>query len=304
MRSKLFAASLLLALFSPVVLAFQGIEAPRTFQEAKKVAWKLYAGHEKTFYCGCEYKGNRVDLASCGYQPRKNAQRAARVEWEHVVPAWVIGHQRQCWKNGGRDNCTDSDPVFAAAEADLHNLVPSIGEVNGDRSNFALGMVTGKPTQYGACPMMVDFKAKTAMPPEHARGASARIYLYMADRYKLRLSNLDRRTYEAWNRQYPVSEWERWRNQATACAMGWGNDYVGAVDLASCAGAGGQRLAQRAPVTTPLASNAASTSYSCSIRKTCGQMSSCAEAQFHLNECGNRRLDGDNDGVPCEKLCG
>lgn len=300
-RFKLIAGSLLLALISPAAFAFQGLEAPRTFNEAKKIAWQLYKGHETTFYCGCEYKGNRVDLESCGYKPRKNSNRASRVEWEHVVPAWVIGHQRQCWQAGGRDNCTDNDPVFAAAEADLHNLVPSIGEVNGDRSNFALGMVTGKPTQYGACPMVVDFKAKTAMPPEHARGASARIYLYMAERYKLRLSNQDRRIYEAWNRQYPVSEWEKWRNQATACAMGWGNPYVGKVDLSSCLG-GTQRVAGTAS-RSAFGGGAGGTSYSCSVRKTCGQMSSCEEARFHLQQCGNSRLDGNSDGVPCESLC-
>lgn len=43
--------------------------------------------------------------------------------------------------------------------------------------------------------------------------------------------------------------------------------------------------------------------YSCSPRKTCGQMSSCEEARFHLEQCGNTRLDGDRDGVPCEALC-
>lgn len=219
----------------------QNIQAPRTFKEAKKIAWKLYAERPQTFYCGCEYKGNRVDLDSCGYEPRKNTNRANRIEWEHVVPAWVIGHQRQCWQSGGRKNCTENDQVFQAAEADLHNLVPSIGEVNGDRSNFALGMLSDKPGQYGACPMVVNFKQKTAMPPEHARGPAARIYLYMADRYKLRLSKQDRRVYEAWNRQYPVSEWEQWRNQKTACAMGWGNPYVGQVNLSLCGKAVGKR---------------------------------------------------------------
>jgi deoxyribonuclease-1 len=209
-------------------------DAPRTFREAKKVAWTLYADRPVDFYCGCSFKGNRIDLRSCGYVPRKQPKRAQRVEWEHIVPAWVIGHQRQCWQKGGGKNCAANDVQFRRAEADLHNLVPSIGEVNGDRSNYALGMLSDKPTQYGACPMVVNFKAKTAMPPVHARGASARIYLYMADHYKLRLSKLDRRTYEAWNRQYPISEWERWRNQQVGCVMGHGNPYVGAVDPYTC----------------------------------------------------------------------
>ncbi|MCM2317822.1 MAG: excalibur calcium-binding domain-containing protein [Pseudomonas sp.] len=32
-------------------------------------------------------------------------------------------------------------------------------------------------------------------------------------------------------------------------------------------------------------------------------MSSCEEARFHLQQCGNSRLDGNSDGVPCESLC-
>lgn len=43
--------------------------------------------------------------------------------------------------------------------------------------------------------------------------------------------------------------------------------------------------------------------FSCSPRKACTQMSSCSEARYHLEQCGNRRLDRDNDGIPCEKIC-
>ncbi|WP_090312052.1 excalibur calcium-binding domain-containing protein [Pseudomonas linyingensis] len=38
-------------------------------------------------------------------------------------------------------------------------------------------------------------------------------------------------------------------------------------------------------------------------RKSCSQMTSCAEARFHLEQCGNTKLDGNGDGVPCESLC-
>lgn len=210
------------------------IHPPSSFYSAKKLARTIYQDHNTTFYCGCRFEGKQVNSASCGYQVRKNATRAHRIEWEHVVPAWVIGHQRQCWQKGGRKECTRHDPVFKAAEADLHNLVPSIGEINGDRSNFSLGMLSESPTQYGACAMVVNFKERKAMPPEKARGAAARIYLYMAERYQLRLSQLDRRTYQAWDRQYPINDWEQWRNQENACAMGWGNNYVGKVDLSLC----------------------------------------------------------------------
>lgn len=44
-------------------------------------------------------------------------------------------------------------------------------------------------------------------------------------------------------------------------------------------------------------------SFDCGGKTTCGQMSSCAEAYFYLNQCGLGRLDRDKDGVPCESIC-
>ena len=43
--------------------------------------------------------------------------------------------------------------------------------------------------------------------------------------------------------------------------------------------------------------------FSCAERKYCKEMSSCAETKYHLNECGEGRLDRDGDGVPCENVC-
>ena len=37
---------------------------------------------------------------------------------------------------------------------------------------------------------------------------------------------------------------------------------------------------------------------------TCSRISTCEEARYRLETCGQTRLDGDGDGVPCEKLCG
>ena len=44
-------------------------------------------------------------------------------------------------------------------------------------------------------------------------------------------------------------------------------------------------------------------SFSCT-GKTCGQMSSCAEACHALLVCGDGARDRDKDGIPCESLCG
>ena len=42
--------------------------------------------------------------------------------------------------------------------------------------------------------------------------------------------------------------------------------------------------------------------YSCG--KSCGKVSSCREAVYQWCVCGYSRADGDNDGVPCEAVCG
>ena len=43
--------------------------------------------------------------------------------------------------------------------------------------------------------------------------------------------------------------------------------------------------------------------FSCGEKDRCSQMTSCDEANYHLNQCGLGRLDGDGDGVPCESIC-
>lgn len=43
--------------------------------------------------------------------------------------------------------------------------------------------------------------------------------------------------------------------------------------------------------------------YVCGTKRYCREMASCAEARFYLNDCGLARLDGDNDGTPCEGIC-
>jgi len=202
---------------------------PSSFGKAKKLAAKIYQDQQVTFYCGCDYqrvkKKLRTDLASCGYNPRKNAKRAGRVEWEHVVPAWQLGHQLQCWQQGGRKACR-KNAEFRRMEADLHNLVPSVGEVNGDRSNFNFAVLAGERRRYGRCDFEVDFKARRAEPPPAVRGDIARIYFYMQEQYGFRLSKQQRRLLESWHRADPVDRWERLRDKRIQRIQGNGNPWL------------------------------------------------------------------------------
>lgn len=49
---------------------------------------------------------------------------------------------------------------------------------------------------------------------------------------------------------------------------------------------------------TPKASNE---QFRCDGRRRCSQMTSCAEATYFLRNCPNTKMDGNNDGIPCER---
>lgn len=201
----------------------------RDFEHAKEVLNRaVYTGAlREEFYCGCDYDNKRVNLGSCGVVPRKNASRASRFEWEHIVTAWEIGHQRQCWQQGGRENCSHNDPVYRVAEGDLVNLVPAVGEVNGDRSNFPYSQWTSHPQPlYGKCETVVDFDLKRAQPRPEVRGRIARVFFYMHQHYGLGYSRQDQQLMCAWAAGFPIDDWERERDRRIVALQGTGNPLV------------------------------------------------------------------------------
>ena len=231
MKLLLYVLLLSIAVINP---AFSS--PPSSFSEAKVIAkQKIYLDQANSplgdLYCGCKWtwvgkSGGRIDAASCGLQARKQENRSDRTEWEHIVPAWTFGHQRQCWQNGGREHCVSDDPVFEAMEADLFNLYPSVGEVNGDRSNFNYGMAAGVAPQYGQCKTKVDFDQRAAEPRDEVKGLVARTTFYMFDRYNLTMSRQQQQLFMAWDRQFPVTSWEKERNSRIAAIMGHPNPFV------------------------------------------------------------------------------
>ncbi|CAK8724127.1 Excalibur calcium-binding domain-containing protein [Candidatus Electrothrix aarhusensis] len=45
--------------------------------------------------------------------------------------------------------------------------------------------------------------------------------------------------------------------------------------------------------------------FSCQGKKHCSEMRSCAEAKFYIRNCPGTKMDGDHDGIPCERQwCG
>lgn len=210
--------------------------APDDFSQAKRllrqhVYFDQNRGPEGTFYCGCKWEwvgksGGRVDLASCGYESSKMRDRAARTEIEHVMPVSLASHHFACWRNGGRENCQKTDPAFNRMEADMHNLTVAIGSVNGMRSALGYGMVTGKTEPLGACTTKIGTEVRSVEPRDEVKGQAARVTFYMADRYNIRLAESQQKILIAWDKMYPVSEWERERDRRIARAMGHHNPFV------------------------------------------------------------------------------
>lgn len=166
-------------------------------------------------------------------RPGKNARMGARGTGS------LLGKHRSCWKTGhtncvtktgqkykGRDCCARVDRAFRRIEADLHNLVPAVGELNGDRSNLPYGIVDGEPRLYGACNFEIGGQPKRAEPGEEVRGDAARIWLYMSETYSISVSDTQRKMFESWSQADPVDRSERLRDRRIEAAQGNRNPFV------------------------------------------------------------------------------
>lgn len=216
------------------------------FDRAKRVAAReVYADHRVEAYCGCTFTElGDIDPTACGYVPRGRSSRTRRMEWEHVVPAKRLGGHLACWRGEtdgcktagkkGRECCsrsaaTGGDPLFHAMEGDLHNLVPAVGELNGDRSDRPYGTVEGEPRDYGRCDFEIDRAAGrggVAEPPDAIRGDVARVWLYAVDVWGLTVTPVETSLLEQWSEADPVDAWERERDRRIEHAQGNRNHRV------------------------------------------------------------------------------
>ena len=187
-----------------------------------------------------------INRKSCGYIPRNERtkkgnvnQRARRIEWEHLIPAENFGRQFSCWRDGnskcvnkkgkaykGRKCCTKVNKKYKQMQADMHNLFPSVGELNADRKNFRFDFEAGKSGQYGACEFNVLFKQKRVKVRKEIRGIIARDYLYFNKKYNMKLSKQELKKFKTWNKQYPVDSWEIERNKKIAKIQGNVNEFI------------------------------------------------------------------------------
>ena len=210
-----------------------------SFSKSKKLLLKLYKVHPFTLYCGCSYKGKKPNLSSCGYIPKKDKKRANRIEWEHVVPAHAFGQSFSEWRNGhpkcvnkkgkkfkGRKCAEKMNEEYRRMQADMFNLYPAIGEVNGRRSNYSMAIIKGEKREFGKCD--VEIKSRKVEPRDEIRGEIARTYMYMDSVYPGRgiISKKNRNLFKSWNQSDPVDGWECERAKRIEKIQGNRNEVV------------------------------------------------------------------------------
>ena len=61
---------------------------------------------------------------------------------------------------------------YRRIQADMYNLYPAIGEVNGRRSNYSMAIIKGEKREFGKCD--VEIKNKKVEPRDDIRGEIAR----------------------------------------------------------------------------------------------------------------------------------
>lgn len=224
-RSVLFTILLtILTLMTCYAISSSGNQKIKSFSKAKKFLHNvIFQGSEmKTFYCGCIYDRKlNIDHSTCGYIPGKEKKRAGRVEWEHIVPASVLGGSFKEWKEGSQD-CVDRlgrhfkgrkcaskmNNDFQLMHADMYNLVPASGEINAVRSDLSFGEIAGEKKEFGKCDFETD--GNIAEPADRIKGDIARIYQYMDFAYPFAgiINEKNRLLFEKWAALDPADEKE------------------------------------------------------------------------------------------------
>lgn len=246
MKSIYFPLSIFISLSVsfPAIANDEVVKGNQTFQsfnKAKKAMERFVISNRRiTLYCQVPFNKDKNIILPKGFATSTHAKRAGRVEWEHVVPAENFGRFFSEWREGSprcvdnRGNpfkgrkCAEKDNiVFRYMQSDLYNLYPAIGAVNAERGNKNFEVLPkNTPNSFGSCSMKIS--GNKVEPPQGSRGPIARTYKYMAYAYPnyFQMSSSQSRLMDAWDKAYPVQEWECERALKIKQLQGNDNPFV------------------------------------------------------------------------------
>ncbi len=235
-------AALLLTLLAPGwagSATIAGNTVNDSFNNAKRMLEQnVYHDHRVTLYCGAPYDARKNVALPPGFRTPGFEKRALKVEWEHSVPAEHFGQTFPEWREGaplcvgpkgrrfkGRKCAEAANAEYRYMQADMYNLFPAIGAVNAVRSNYPYDELPGISGTFGSCEAKTD--GRRFEPPARAKGAVARAAFYMEAAYpRYQIGRRQRQLFEAWNRLYPVDQWECTRTRRIERLQGNENPFV------------------------------------------------------------------------------
>ena len=195
---------------------------------------KIHENHRYTFFCQQPFSPqNEVAVQQCTHCP---VTRTA-IEWMPLVPHWQLAQHLICYQEKicinakgqrfkGLRCCKMRDLQFQNMQNDLHNLVPELRFLKQQRAHYPFGLIDGIANQTSVCHFFINKSLKVIEPSPMVRGMIARTYLYMRDTYHVPLTPDELSLYRSWHRQYPVSSWEKERNDKIKMLQGKNNPYV------------------------------------------------------------------------------
>ena len=214
-----------------------------TLRQAKSLVKKrVYHDHFVTLFCQCPFDPSQtLSTGDCGYRPGEQSEGGERARWRRLVPVNKRASRMKCWKKGHPD-CLDEEgrkftgrqccslpgvsEKFRRMNADLHNIVPVIGELHESSFHLFPGEVEGENRSFGACDFEIDREKEVYEPAESVRGDVARIFLYMNETYGVKIEEKNRALLLKWHREDPPDDWEEERNERIKEIQENGNPFV------------------------------------------------------------------------------
>ena len=190
----------LLAVFLPVAASYAGGMDTLFLKQ-------IYANGGSTLYC------------------KESFQPADRISVEQIYDKRRLAQHFGCRSS----RLCENNPQFADIRKDSHALFPVTRRAELDRRRTLFGDLPDTSTKNEKCGYKQSFQVFE--PPASAKGDVARAMLYLHERYELPLlGTLE--MYQRWNREDPVTEEERRRNNVIEQQHGNRNPFIDEPDRA------------------------------------------------------------------------
>lgn len=177
--------------------------------KARRIFWDLNSDiKSSTLYCDKSFKSKKG------------------LNIEHVFAASWMKEASGCEKLN-RKKCRHESKRFNYMESDLHNLYPTISELNSIRADLPFKILEGSSND--SCDF--EFERHGVEPAPQSRGQIARALLYMSNEYQVDLDKASSSPgltdlMKSWHCSYPVSKYEVIRNEKIYDLQKTINPYV------------------------------------------------------------------------------